>query len=378
MPKRIANYRSGDRAELLGVVLMQAYCAVASIPRQEDFGLVDAVATLLRRDGRLLFAEDSFLLQFKSRSEKTIEYFGDRYRALLKQELALFIASVDMPNAEIKLYSVGAALSHPNALHAKGLVLELDCSDGGALDGDTLRIRQSQPALRWSTAQLGDRDFAEAAYEVMKVWLDFDRWNRRYRTAGMLRQICWQTNKTPTSGGTVHLYNPATSAEATSELIPAVQAMMFRAVNDTTLGRPILDIVAWMRREGADPDPTGDHSFMVMCHMVNERIRSQLLLAEAASFGVGIIVNRALPQHIDFWLVTADRKASSASRYSGSKEELRALGFIFDFSESAPPTFSLDTPWLSNQRATVASVAGDVILLCTDLATGTDISKVSI
>jgi len=30
--KRIANYRSGDRAEALGLVLMQSFCAVATVP----------------------------------------------------------------------------------------------------------------------------------------------------------------------------------------------------------------------------------------------------------------------------------------------------------------------------------------------------------
>ena len=46
--KRIRNYRTGDRAEDLGIFLLRAFCAVAPIPRQEDFGLADAVATLLR------------------------------------------------------------------------------------------------------------------------------------------------------------------------------------------------------------------------------------------------------------------------------------------------------------------------------------------
>ncbi len=84
--KRIANYRSGDRAEALGIVLLQSFCAVAPVPRQEDFGLVDAVATLLRREGRMLYAEDSFSVQFKSRTEKVIEYRDKRFMALLAQD----------------------------------------------------------------------------------------------------------------------------------------------------------------------------------------------------------------------------------------------------------------------------------------------------
>jgi hypothetical protein len=66
MSKRIRNYRTGDRAEDLGIFLLKAFCAMAPIPRQEDFGLADAVATLLRSDGRFWYAEDSFLVQLKS------------------------------------------------------------------------------------------------------------------------------------------------------------------------------------------------------------------------------------------------------------------------------------------------------------------------
>ncbi len=76
MGKRIRNYRAGDRAEDLGIFLLKAFCAVAPIPRQEDFGLADAVATLLRAEGRFWYAEDSFLVQFKSRTEKNLTLKG--------------------------------------------------------------------------------------------------------------------------------------------------------------------------------------------------------------------------------------------------------------------------------------------------------------
>jgi hypothetical protein len=99
--KRIVNYRFGDRAEGLGIVLMQMFCAIAPVPRQEDFGIVDAVATLLRRDGRLVYAEDSFSVQFKSRTERVVKYVGERFDALLNQELGLFIAQVDLSRADI-------------------------------------------------------------------------------------------------------------------------------------------------------------------------------------------------------------------------------------------------------------------------------------
>jgi hypothetical protein len=82
---RVANFRSGDRAEDFGVTLMKSFCAVADVPREEDMGIVDAVATLLRPEGQLLYPEDSIAVQFKSRTETSIEYLDERFQAVLMQ-----------------------------------------------------------------------------------------------------------------------------------------------------------------------------------------------------------------------------------------------------------------------------------------------------
>jgi len=70
VPGRLGrNLREGHRAEALGVELLRALCAVAPVPQSEDIGF-DAVATVLRLDGRFLTAEHSFCVQTKEvRSE---------------------------------------------------------------------------------------------------------------------------------------------------------------------------------------------------------------------------------------------------------------------------------------------------------------------
>src|ERR1700677_3083568 len=94
--KRIRNYRTGDRAEDLGIFLLRAFCAVAPIPRQEDFGLADAVATLLRPENRFWYAEDSFLVQFKSRTEKEVELRGPVFDRWLTQDLSILVGRVNL------------------------------------------------------------------------------------------------------------------------------------------------------------------------------------------------------------------------------------------------------------------------------------------
>ena len=135
MGKRIRNYRSGDRAEDLGIFLLRAFCAVAPIPRQEDFGLADAVATLLRPEGRFWYAEDSFLVQFKSRTEKKVTLEGPVFERWLAQDLSILVGRVNLIENTIELFTVGAALFDRRVHEAKGLVLWLINGEEGLHDG---------------------------------------------------------------------------------------------------------------------------------------------------------------------------------------------------------------------------------------------------
>src|SRR5947209_3707201 len=96
--QRHADFRSGDRAEGLGLELLRAFAFVAPIPRPEDVGL-DAVATVFRRQKRILFAERSFLVQSKAGvSKKPVKYSGAEVDWFRKLELPLYFLTVEMSN----------------------------------------------------------------------------------------------------------------------------------------------------------------------------------------------------------------------------------------------------------------------------------------
>src|SRR4051812_139292 len=149
MSKRIRNYRTGDRAEDLGIFLLKAFCAVAPIPRQEDFGLADAVATLLRSEGRFWYAEDSFLVQFKSRTEKNITLEGPVFERWLAQDLSILVGRVNLKKDNIELFTIGTALFDRRLHEAKGLVLWLKGGEEG-LHEDVLHLKLVKPILKFS------------------------------------------------------------------------------------------------------------------------------------------------------------------------------------------------------------------------------------
>jgi hypothetical protein len=59
------NLRGGHLSQGFGLEFLRPFAFVAPVPPSEDVG-ADAIATLFRRVGRNLLAEDSFVVQVKS------------------------------------------------------------------------------------------------------------------------------------------------------------------------------------------------------------------------------------------------------------------------------------------------------------------------
>src|SRR6266404_2250950 len=106
MPGRLrTNFRSGNLAEHLGLLMLKGIAAVADVPRTEDIGL-DAIATLLRRDADgNCYAEDGFVVQLKSDAVASMEYRGHELTWFLGQSQPMFIGLVSMKVSSISLYS---------------------------------------------------------------------------------------------------------------------------------------------------------------------------------------------------------------------------------------------------------------------------------
>jgi hypothetical protein len=362
---RIANYRSCDRAETLGVTLLQMVCAVAQVPRSEDLGIFDAIATLLRREGALLYPEDSLLVQFKSRTEKTVEYLDLRFESLLRQELALFIGHVDLSQAPVKLYSVGAALAHPNINDLKGLVVYLDPIDQRFEDG-VLHTSLGEPVLAWSTAQLVDTRFEEEACAVLRRWLVLDRWNRRHRKMGIRTQIRWKTNEVPTEIGTAFVWNPQRAAEALDDVVPAIQMIAGLAASDSTLAAPVLRLISWMRSKGVDPDPSDVLWLSAVLEASREKLSQVLEKHPDADVAVQLIVTKNTVDECVFWVHAAGRHGGAdAQKHSGTAAELEAQGFSVqvDATSTTMSEISLGEKWLKDKGCQVLGAENGVQLL---------------
>lgn len=335
MGKRIRNYRSGDRAEDLGIFLMKAFCAVAPIPRQEDFGLADAVATLLRPEGRFWYAEDSFLVQFKSRTEKGVVLKGPVFARWLAQDLSILLGRVNLIEDTIELYTLGTALFDRRVHEAEGLVVWLMEGNEGLHDG-VLHLKLEKPILKWSVADTEDSEFTDRTYAILKQWLRLERWNRRYFRAGVAREILWKTNEMPKAGDVVHTWTPAHGREAMADIEPLVHLLGLHARHHPELWTRVHAIEEALR--GPD-DPSmlaGMRPFVRLTDALS-RLGEIAKNHPTADVVVTVQILHSNAEGANFWIHCHGRNGNGGSeRHEGTWEELKQKGFDFEIEGDGP------------------------------------------
>lgn len=298
--RRDRNFRSGDRAEAFGALLLQSFCAVALVPRSEDFGLFDAVATVLRPEGRLVYAEETFLVQFKSRTVKSICYEHEKLLALRSSHLSLFIARVDMTKTEVELFSLTRALSHPNISDRTRLTVHLD-PHGFTLEKGIMETYLGPPILRLNATDLENWDVQAANYHVIRDWLEIEGKNRSGVPFGVQQQVCWETNKPPLEGGTSLSWRPDKASEVLANLEPFTRFLSMMAFAESDLIEPTLVIFEWMAKNGYNPDESGTLLIRYITKLGEKRLSKVLESHDEADIGIAFTVIPCAPDKIVFW-----------------------------------------------------------------------------
>ncbi len=335
MSKRIRNYRTGDRAEDLGIFLLKAFCAVAPIPRQEDFGLADAVATLLRPDGKFWYAEDSFLVQFKSRTEEDMTLEVPVFERWLAQDLSILVGQVNLIKSSIEVFTLGTALFDRRVHEATGLVAWLIGGEEGLHDG-VLHLKLAKPILKLSAADTENSDFTDRTYGILKEWLRLERWNRRYFRAGVAREILWETNEMPRAGKVVYTWTPAHGVEALEDIEPLVHLLGMHSRHHPELWTRVHEVGAALR--GADNrSMTG--GMWPFLHMTDDlsRLAEILMRHPTADVIMTIQILSWDAERASFWIHLHGRNnAGNSHRHEGTWEELKQKGFHFVIEGDGP------------------------------------------
>lgn len=172
-----ANFRKANIAEELAILLFKPFCAIAHVLRQEDFG-IDFIGTLLKKNGRVYSAQNSFIAQIKIQSSPKFEFSGEGVTWLKSLELPYFPITVNLENSSVSVYSLNE-WHHPiftSILTRYNFVVQNAYCEGDGLDDFPL----GDPIMEWSIVDTIHNDFAEWAYQIFKVIVEIEGRNFLY------------------------------------------------------------------------------------------------------------------------------------------------------------------------------------------------------
>ena len=257
---RDKNLRSGDIHEEFGLLLLKAIGLVAPVPRTEDVG-ADAFVTLLRPESsRQLVAEDSFLIQLKARSVKTVPYDTQESLNWLRNiEVPFFVGSVDIGNTSLSLYPTHhlfpLRLEQPPWLEL--IHLHIIPPARTQTRRAIRRVDLGPPALTWSAKDLKSANFFLQAYEVLKAHVRIQQRNIQLTTLGQYELVNWATGNIPSTQGKMILDPSYTNA--LEAMVPPISVIMTSLIHkkryeDLDI---ILRFMDYRRQKGVEPDPGG-------------------------------------------------------------------------------------------------------------------------
>lgn len=258
--KQDANLRSGHLAEAIALDYLRPFAFVAPSPNPEDIGF-DAVATLIREDGRRLYAEESFLVQVKSRTFTSEAYSGSQLNWLRELELPFFFLRANLLTSRFELFSIVNGTRHPNFRDQSSIKFIADKSPL-KLERESMEVGLGDPILTWGPEEAFDSGFRQLAYRILKEWISREREAIAKRSLGMSHRMTWETNQIPTQDSAYTIMARGDELpEILEKLKVAYQRLSMHAWNldgendDLLVG--LFTILQFMRRHGVDPDPSG-------------------------------------------------------------------------------------------------------------------------
>lgn len=195
------NLRQGHKAEDLGIMFLRNFCAVAQLRQEDDIG-IDAVATLLREETGLLYAENTFFAQIKSKSVSEILYEGNELDWLINQDLPLFIISIDKEEDDIKIYTTNPAYQIITFRAYNKLKLALTTTNQKffkrhEIDGDVFSVDIGPPIIESSYDSSKTTEEQQRLYMSMKKWVEEEHKQTQMRKLGFSMLAKWATEEDP-------------------------------------------------------------------------------------------------------------------------------------------------------------------------------------
>jgi hypothetical protein len=270
---RNKNFRSGDLTEGYVLERFRSDCFVAPVPREEDEG-IDAYLTLHSDD---LIPLETFALQVKSHSVKSVELNRDSITYLVEQGIPYFIARGDRVKQRIEVFCADPILLWYALFNKKEpIVLWLGgkLSKEGHLEPGPRTNLKKIKGTETLVYELGSPILAlgnnptVSVKKIMEKWIEFCKFNRTSFHMGQIQiRHYWETNALSTNFRAVHIsYGnfrdlDINKLHRTSHVVKWLWTL---TLEHPTLIPALSLLTEWMRLQGIDPDPHGLMQFRAL------------------------------------------------------------------------------------------------------------------
>jgi hypothetical protein len=257
-----ANFRNANIAEGLAIQMFRSFAAIAPIPREEDYG-IDFIGTLIRKEGKALVAEDSFLVQVKVATSPIFSFSGDGVNWLRNLKLPYFPVVVDLTLGMVSVYSLNKfhRVIYPSLVNTYNFVIQNEHCDGDGLDDFPL----DDPIMQWTLNDCTHPDFSRWAYSVLKPFVIIEAGNFRYGHLWRFEQFTTETFRfTPGTADSIKINTdvitiPPGNGEVTCNILKEIIGPFANWVSNQTVnddkGDELLKLRDALRGLSFDPDP---------------------------------------------------------------------------------------------------------------------------
>lgn len=256
-----ANFRRANVAEGLAIDMVRPFAAVAPVPREEDYG-IDLIATLLEKDGRVLVARESFVVQIKTHTSPRFEFSGAGIQWLRDLTLPYFPLIINLDEAKASLYTLN---EWHRVIHPSIVQRYVFCPEPDELDDFYL----GDPLMEWTLAEAAQRDFPAWAYSVLRPAVEIETRNQFYAPMWRFEKIEGANYRfeergdnglaqSPPAVASVDLMPPGDKEAIWQVLESVLDPFANRVMNeiyDEFPGDKLMAIRDLFRELGVEPDP---------------------------------------------------------------------------------------------------------------------------
>ena len=188
------------------------------------------------------------------------------------------------------------------------------------------------------------------AHDILKAWLQHNRFNRFQRSLGRAQMVTWRTNELPLAEGFSSKSGIAPEIEAFDQVMPSLHWIALRVLEDGKVADALLKIYDWAHRRGADVGfDASVLKGMRTVQLGKEVVQAALSSNPDAHFGMAVLNREAKNEGtIAFALLLGDITRS----FEGTLTELAEKGFVIGINPDSGDLTFLDVkpPFLKQGR----------------------------